>query len=158
MGESDLYPSIEKWLNNYLRERYPKFQVKTTYRSSTRTLENVLREFGLNISRALLLNIKIDVLGILRYGTQEELVFVEVKDDTLTLKDLGQLWGYTQLINPLESFLISPKGLGTLSELYNTLKRRDLFAYGTKRERIMRVAVWLENNGSIDYGSMIPHS
>jgi hypothetical protein len=117
-----------------------------------------MREYGLNISRALLLNIKIDILGILRDDKREELVFVEVKDDLLTLKDLGQLWGYTQLINPVESFLISSKGLGLLGELYNTLKRRDLFVYGSKRERTMKAALWLKSSNSIDYASMIPRS
>jgi hypothetical protein len=158
ISESELYPSIENWLNGYLRDRYRKYQVETTYKSATHTLENVMREYGLNISRALLLNIKIDILGILRDDKREELVFVEVKDDLLTLKDLGQLWGYTQLINPVESFLISSKGLGLLGELYNTLKRRDLFVYGSKRERTMKAALWLKSSNSIDYASMIPRS
>lgn len=158
IGESELYPHIEKWLNGYLRDRYPDYQVETTYKSATHTLENILREYHLNISRALLLNIKIDILGILRDDKRQELVFVEVKDNLLTLKDLGQLWGYTQLINPVESFLISSKGLGPIGELYNTLNRRDLFVYGIRRERIMKAALWLKNSNSIDYASMIPRS
>lgn len=158
LTESDLYPQIEKWLNNYLTDKYPKFHVETTYRSASRKLESVLREYGLKFSHTLFLNIKVDLLGMLRNKEKEELVFVEVKDAQLTLKDLGQLWGYTQLLNPLESFLISSIGLGTLNELYYTLNRRDLFVYGSKRERIMRAAVWLKDNGSLDYGSMVPRS
>ncbi|WP_298279519.1 hypothetical protein [Ferroplasma sp.] len=158
ISEADLYPSIEMWLNGYLKDKYPKYQIETTYKSATHKLENVLRYYNLNVSRTLLLNIKIDILGILTYNKQQELVFVEVKDNLLTLKDLGQLWGYTQLLNPLESFLISSKGLGTIGELYNTLNRRDLFVYGTKKERIMRAAYWQINNNSIDYTSMVPHS
>ena len=158
MSEIDLYPAIEGWLNKYLREKYPKYKVETTYKSSTHTLEDVMRGYGIRLSKAYLLNIKIDILGILKNSNHEELVFVEVKDALLTLKDLGQLWGYTQLINPIESFLISSKGLGILSEIYTTLNRRDLFVYGTKRERTMKAAVWSNNSGSIDYSSLIPHS
>ncbi len=158
MSEKDLYPDIEKWLNKYLLDKYPQYQVDTTHHSSTRTLENVLREFGINFSEALLLNIKVDIIGILQNRRGEELVFVEVKEKAITLKDLGQLWGYTQLVNPLESFLISPKGIGVLSELYNTLGRRDLFVYGAKSERIMRAAQWFQSSESIDYRSMIPKS
>ncbi len=158
MSEIELYPSIEKWLNEYLKEGYPRYEVKTTYKSSTHSLESVMKEYGIVLSKSLLLNIKIDILGILEYRKHYELVFVEVKDSMLTLKDLGQLWGYTQLINPIESFLISSKGLGILSEIYNTLKRRDLFVYGTKGERTMKAAVWSDKSGSIDYSSLIPYS
>ncbi|MEM0050520.1 MAG: hypothetical protein QXV17_11355 [Candidatus Micrarchaeaceae archaeon] len=158
MSEKDLYPEIENWLNNYLSGKYVGYQVETTHGSATRKLENVLREFGLNFSDAILLNVKVDVVGILRNQKKEELVFVEVKEKALTLKDLGQLWGYTQLINPLESFLISPQGLGILSELYNTLGRRDLFVYGQKSEREMKAAQWLQSEKSIDYLTMIPKS
>ena len=117
-----------------------------------------MREHGINLSKAYLLNIKIDILGILRKKNNIELVFVEVKDAMLTLKDLGQLWGYTQLINPIESFLISSKGLGVLSEIYNVLNRRDLFVYGSKGERTMKAAKWSINSKSIDYSTLIPHS
>ncbi|MCW1294229.1 MAG: hypothetical protein QXP07_00085 [Candidatus Parvarchaeum sp.] len=158
MSENDLYPAIEEWLNRYLREKYPKYQVETTYKSSTHTLENMLREYGIRLSRAYLLNIKIDIIGILKDKNREELVFVEVKDALLTLKDLGQLWGYTQLINPIESFLISSKGLGILAEIYTTLNRRDLFVYGTKHEKTMKAAVWSAASRSIDYSTLIPHS
>ncbi len=158
MSESDLYPAIEEWLNKYLTERYPQYHVETTYKSSSHTLENILREYGIKLNKAYLLNIKIDILGILSNHKHHELVFVEVKDALLTLKDLGQLWGYTQLINPIESFLISSRGLGVLSDIYNTLKRRDLFVYGTKQERTMKAAVWSNASGSIDYTSLIPHS
>ncbi|MHB1507494.1 MAG: hypothetical protein ACYCUZ_05495 [Cuniculiplasma sp.] len=158
MSEIDLYPSIEVWLNKHLKEKYPNYDVETTYKSSTHTLENVMREHGINLSKAYLLNIKIDILGILRKKNNIELVFVEVKDAMLTLKDLGQLWGYTQLINPIESFLISSKGLGVLSEIYNVLNRRDLFVYGSKGERTMKAAKWSINSKSIDYSTLIPHS
>lgn len=158
MSEKDFYPDIEKWLNKYLLDKYPLYHVETTHSSSTRTLENVLREFDINFSEALLLKIKIDIIGILQSKRREELVFVEVKENALTLKDLGQLWGYTQLINPLESFLISPKGTGVLGELYNTLGRRDLFVYGTNSEKIMKVAQWVQSAKSIDYHTMVPKS
>jgi len=92
----------------------------------------------------------------LRRGDDYKLIFVEVKDAELTLKDLGQLWGYTQLINPIESFLISPKGLGVLSHLFNVLKREDLLKYGLRENKFMRVAKWDKNRKSIDYASIIP--
>lgn len=89
-------------------------------------------------------------------GKDIKLVFVEVKDKPLTLKDLGQLWGYSQLIDPIESFLISSKGLGSLNYILNVLNREDLLFYGKKRERMMRVCKWDEKRQSIDYFTLIP--
>ncbi|MHB1492800.1 MAG: hypothetical protein ACYCSG_00085 [Thermoplasmataceae archaeon] len=157
-SERDLYPSIELWLKRYLVEKYPGFTVETTFQSSNIKLGDVLRKEGLRYSNALLLNIKIDIVGILKKNEQVQLVLVEVKKNQLSLKDLGQLWGYTQLINPIESFLISPVGLGAISELYHVLKRRDIFLYGLKREKTMRVALWDAARKSIDYSSIIPKS
>ena len=76
--------------------------------------------------------IKEDTLGILF----EKLIREQEK------KDLGQLGGYTQLIDPTESFLISSKGLGRLSHLFNVLKREDLLKFGTKTNKFMQIAKW----------------
>jgi len=108
------------------------------------------------MEEAIGLSIKIDVIGILKKGNDVKLVFVEVKDKPLTLIDLGQLWGYTQLIDPIESFLISSKGLGCLEYLFKVLKREDLLYYGPKREKMMKVAKWDVRRKSIDYDSLIP--
>lgn len=81
---------------------------------------------------------------------------MEVKNQPLTLADLGQLWGYTQLINPVESFLISPDGLGTLEYLFKVLKREDLLVYGLKKEKMMRLCKWDSQRKSIDYATLIP--
>jgi len=156
MKEKYLYPDVKSWLDSYLKERYPKYQIETTYESSEKSLDVVLKERGIIMEEAIGLSIKIDVIGILKKGNDVKLVFVEVKDKPLTLIDLGQLWGYTQLIDPIESFLISSKGLGCLEYLFKVLKREDLLYYGPKREKMMKVAKWDVRRKSIDYDSLIP--
>jgi hypothetical protein len=156
MKEKNLYPDVKNWLDSYLRERYQKYQIDTTYESSRKSLDVVLKEKGIMIEEAIGLSIKIDVIGILKKENDVRLVFVEVKDKPLTLKDLGQLWGYTQLINPIESFLISSEGLGALEYLFRVLKREDLLYYGPKREKVMKVAKWDVRRKTIDYDSLIP--
>lgn len=154
--ETQLYPEIETWLKGYLQAKYPNYQIETTYESSRLSLETVLRKFRINPTLAIGLNIKIDVMGILRQNGEYELVFIEVKDDELTLKDLGQLWGYSQLMNPIESFLVSSRGIGRLSKLFNVLKREDLLKYGVGGNKYMRIAKWDDNRKSIDYQTLIP--
>ena len=132
------------------------YTIETTYETSRRNLDVVLKSKGIECKEAIGLNIKVDIVGILRRGNDFKLVFVEVKDKELTLKDLGQLWGYTQLLNPIESFLISSKGLGRLSHLFNVLRREDLLKYGIKSNKFMQIAKWDKRRKSIDYASLIP--
>lgn len=156
MAERDLYLDVKNWLDKYLKDKYKGYNVETTFETYKRALDVVLKKRGIILKEAIGLSIKIDVIGILKRGNNLRLVFVEVKDKPLSLKDLGQLWGYTQLINPLESFLISSESLGSLSYIFNVLKREDLLRYGTKRERFMRVARWNVRRKCIDYDTLVP--
>ena len=154
--EEKLYSEIKEWLQNYLTDKYKGYMVETTFETSRRNLDVVLKSKNIQCKEAIGLQIKVDIVGILRRGNDFKLVFVEVKDTDLTLKDLGQLWGYTQLIGPIESFLISSKGLGRLSHLFNVLKREDLLKYGLKDNNFMQIVKWDKSRKSIDYTSLIP--
>lgn len=157
MAEKNLYPEIKNWLYNYLIDKYRGYVVETTFETHKKALDVVLRNKGITtLKEAIGLSIKVDIIGILKRENVVKLVFVEVKDKPLTLKDLGQLWGYTQLINPIESFLISSEGLGSLSYIFNVLKREDLLRYGIKKERFMYIAKWDTRRKSIDYDTLIP--
>ena len=154
--EEQLYPEIEEWLKKYLEDRYCRYQVTTTHNTSRIFLDSYLNGIGIEINEAIGLAIKVDIVGVLKKGKEIKLVFVEVKDQALNLKDLGQLWGYTQLVNPIESFLISSKGLGTLEKVFKILKREDLLRYGSKKEKMMRVCGWDSRKKAIDYASLLP--
>lgn len=154
--EEKLYPDIEEWLKVYLMEKYPTNKIITTHKTSRQNLDICLRELGIDIKEAMGLSIKVDIVGVLKRGQSARLVFVEVKDDPLTLKDLGQLWGYAQLLNPVESFLISSKGLGALDRIFKIYKREDLLKYGPGHAGIMKVCRWNVGSKSIDYSSLVP--
>jgi len=154
--EEKLYPEIKEWLQNYLTDKYKGRTIETTFETSRRNLDVVLKSKGIQCNDAVGLQIKVDIVGILKRGNNFKLVFVEVKDKELTLKDLGQLWGYTQLIDPIESFLVSSKGLGRLSHLFNVLKREDLLKFGTKTNKFMQIAKWDKRRSCIDYSSLTP--
>ena len=156
MEEKELYPDIANWLEIYLKEKFPHYRIETTFETSQYSLDVVLRKRNIVIKETLGLSIKVDVVGILKRGQKIKLAFIEVKNKPLTLKDLGQLWGYTQLINPIESFLISPKGLGALDYIFNVLKREDLLVYGGKSNHYMKVAKWDVARKMIDYQTLIP--
>ena len=154
--EELLYPEIESWFKKYLEDKYKGYSITTTHKTSRIALDSYLKGVGIEIKEAMGLSIRIDIVGILKKSAETKLVFIEVKDQSLTLADLGQLWGYTQLINPVESFLISSKSLGSLEYLFKVLKREDLLFYGIKKEKMMRVCRWDEQRKSIDYSTLIP--
>lgn len=154
--EELLYPDIESWCEKYLEDKYKGYSVGTTHKTSRVTLDSYLKSIGIELKEAIGLSIRVDIVSILKKSNETKLVFIEVKDQSLTLADLGQLWGYTQLINPVESFLISSKGLGSLEYLFKVLKREDLLFYGIKKEKMMRVCKWDEQRKTIDYSTLIP--
>ena len=155
-GEKYLYPEIEKWFKKYLEEKHKGYTICTTHKTSRQTLESYFKNIGIEIKEAIGLSIKVDIVGVLKRSKKVKLVFIEVKDKPLTLADLGQLWSYTKLLNPIESFLISSKGLGVLEYLFKILKREDLLVYGLKQEKMMRICKWDSIRKSIDYSTLIP--
>lgn len=154
--EELLYPEIESWCKTYLENKYKGYSVITTHKTSKIALDSYLKTIGIEIKEAIGLSIRVDIVGVLKRANDKKLVFIEVKEQPLTLADLGQLWGYTQLLNPVESFLISSAGLGNLEYLFKVLKREDLLVYGLKKERTMRLCKWDGQRKSIDYYTLIP--
>lgn len=154
--EELLYPDIEKWLASYLSDRYKGYSISTTHKTSRQYLDVFLKEVGISHSDAIGLAIKVDIVGVLRRGNVIKLALIEVKDKQLTLKDLGQLWGYAQLIDPVESFLISSVGLGSLDYLLKVRNREDLLRYGMKKEKMMKVCKWDSKRKSVDYKTLVP--
>ena len=126
--EELLYPDIEIWCKKYLEEKYKGYLVITTHKTSRISLDSYLKSIGIELREAMGLSIKVDIVGVLKKHGDIKLVFIEVKDQPLTLGDLGQLWGYTELINPIESFLISSEGLGrTRKSVKSTRVRNNTF-------------------------------
>jgi len=156
--EFELYEPMRIWLQKYLEEKYKGWKI-TTIDSHARTLDLFLEENGVivNYPQLVGLDIQIDVLGILEKGTKKNIVFIEAKKSALNLHDLGQLWAYCKLCDPLEAFLLSSKGLGSLNKILNNLNRIDLLEFGDgKIIKKMQVGKWDLTKNSIDYKTLIP--
>ncbi len=83
------------------------------------------------------------------------LAFVECKVAPITLRDVGQLLGYSLVARPLLSFLVSPSGLSDrLATLLLTFGRHDVLTYG--RNRMIRLAVWDTARREIDLSTLVP--
>ena len=156
--ESELYEPMRVWLQKYLEGKYNGWKI-TTIDSHARTLDSFLEENGViaNYPQSVGLEIQIDVLGILEKRLKTNIIFIEAKKTALNIHDLGQLWAYCKLCDPLEAFLLSSKDLGSLNKIFNNLNRTDLLEFGDgKTIKRMRIGKWDITRNSINYNTLIP--
>lgn len=158
LKEFELYEPMRNWLQKYLEDKYKKSEI-ITIDAHSKTLDSYLDENGVldYYPQTIGLDIQIDVLGIIKQKTNVSIVFIEAKKTQLNLHDLGQLWAYCKLCDPLEAFLLSSKGMGSLNKIFNNLLRDDLLDFGDgKKIKKMQVGKWDIVTDSIDYKTLIP--
>ena len=156
--EFELYEPMRKWLQTYLEGRYRGAKVQTLD-THARTLDLYLEELGIieQYPQVVGLDIQIDVLGVVTKGSKSNIVFIEAKKTQLNLHDLGQLWAYCKLCNPVEAMLLSSNGVGSLNKILNNLGRTDMLNFGEgKVVRQMQVAKWDTSSNAVDFMTVIP--
>lgn len=156
--EYELYVPMCEWLKTYLKEKYRKSEV-IVLDSHSEYLDSVLEKYGVikDFPQVVGLQIQIDVLGIIKRSDRAEIAFIEAKKTKLNLHDLGQLWAYCKLCNPIEAFLLSSMGLGSLEKVLKNLRREDMLDYGEgKKIKKMKVAKWDVIRKCIDNHSIVP--
>lgn len=156
--EFELYEPMRVWLQQYLEEKYKGANV-ITIDSHARTLDVFLEQYNIvdYYPQAIGLDIQIDVLGIIINKGKPQIAFIEAKKTQLNLHDLGQLWAYCKLCEPIEAFLLSSSGLGSLNKVLNNFNRQDLLDFGNgKIIKKMQVGKWDLMLQSIDYKTLIP--
>ena len=149
---------MRAWLQKYLEDKYKGAEV-ITIDAHTRTLDVFLEEQEVidKYPQAVGLDIQIDVLGIVKQKIKTSLVFIEAKKAQLNLHDLGQLWAYCRLCDPMEAFLLSSAGIGSLNKILNNLRRVDLLNFGDgKTIKSMQVGKWDISSNSIDHKTLVP--
>ena len=156
--EFELYEPMRCWLQTYLEDKY-KGATIITVDSHAQTLDTFLEKYGVldNYPQTVGLDIQIDVLGIVIKNKRPSIVFIEAKKTQLNLHDLGQLWAYCKLCDPIEAFLLSSSGLGSLNKILNNFGRTDLLSFGDgKQLKQMQVGKWSIGAKSIDFSTLIP--
>ena len=99
--ERELYPDMEQWLRDYLKDNYKGYEifVRTT---SEQNLDVVLDEIGVlkEFPNVIGIGIQIDVLGVARRKDKTLLFFIEAKKTALNTHDLGQILIYSLICKP----------------------------------------------------------
>ena len=130
-----MYPQVQLWLARRLEEELPrrKIVVEDTHKTP---LRKVIPRLGLTTQypQYALWDIRVDVTGFIIGPDISHLALVECKKNAATLKDLGQLLGYSLVAKPLLSLLVSPAGPSrVLSDLLVAQGRYDILRYADNR-------------------------
>ena len=156
MLEEELYEPMRLWLEQYIKDKYKRYTVVAVDAHAER-LDRVLAKHDVVNEMANGVDIQIDVLAIVKKGSDVKLFFIEAKKTKLTLRDLGQLWAYCKLIDPEEAFLLTSADLGSLNKLLNVFRREDLLDFGNgKKIKKMRVGRWDVTKNAIDFNTLVP--
>lgn len=158
MDKKILSLSIKKWLGKFLEQKYsegydiidviiPESNLSKLPISSIKSCENYSSwEF------------KPDVLGILKNkkNSKIELVLVNRSTSSLSLKEIGEIYCYSKLVNAKISFLISPNGVSNEVNilLVDEKIRNKLLNYSLDNEII--ICSWDENKEGINEDLVIP--
>lgn len=156
MLEEELYEPMRIWLEQYIKDKYKRYDVIAVDAHAER-LDRVLAKYDVVKEMANGVDIQIDVLAIAKKGSDVKLFFIEAKKTKLTLRDLGQLWAYCKLVDPEEAFLLTSADLGSLNKLLNVFRREDLLDFGNgKKIKKMRVGCWDVSKNAIDFSTLVP--
>jgi len=154
--EKDLYADVALWLEGRLHRLFPKWGPRV-YDTSRFKLSGFLDREGLQglFPGSEAFEIEVDVTGILQRGAAAKLAFVECKTGPITLKDVGQILGYSRVAYPTLSVIISPAGMSTsLHLLLTTYNRVDLLDYGDGNR--IKIGTWDVGRKQVDPASVIP--
>ncbi|MDD4980233.1 MAG: hypothetical protein PHC54_03020 [Candidatus Omnitrophica bacterium] len=155
-SEKELYPEIIKWLEKYLEGKYPKAEIKA-YDTSRQDLSEFLRHHKLHsfFPEFETYVIKIDITASIKHKDKCDLAFVECKLNSINLNDISQLLGYSRVVRPRHSFIISPNTISApVSTLIKIFKRYDILDYATGAR--IRIAQWNKITQGIDISTLLP--
>jgi len=156
MNEVRLYPDIVKWLKSYLKDRHShsEIQVYDTHKInlSRFIVDQKLHKF---FSEYNAFEIKVDITAIIRAKKRISLAFVECKVKPITLRDVGQILGYSLVAKPEYAFIVSPEGISdSLNALFRSFGRYDILEYAPGRK--IRIVQWDLTRKEIDSRTLLP--
>jgi len=155
-NEDVLYHPVAEWLKHYLKGKYPRAEV-TSHDTHKTDLSVFLRthQLGHHFGDCSAYEIKVDVVAVIKARSRVSLAFAECKRGPITLRDVGQLLGYSLVARPEFSILISPEGLSArLSSLLMTFGRQDILSYG--KGRMIRLAEWNMKRSEVNLATWLP--
>ena len=144
--EQETYEPLVLWLKKYIKKKYN--EESEAFDTSSQTLNryfstnfNDFKIFEDQIKNLEDLDIRPDVVGISK--KTKKLFFIESKVVSLGIKEIGQIWAYSVIAEPYESFLISTKD--TSQSLMKVISQNSNFLdYGPRNK--IKIGKLINNN------------
>jgi len=157
LNEVELYEPARTWLERILKEHYKRMNVRA-FDSHKIKLSRLISDLGLQslFPEFNAWDVKVDITGVISNEKKGYLALVECKIKQLTLRDVGQLLGYSIVVNPILSVLASPASpTDPLITLLKDYGRLDVLEYGPKK-RYIRIAKWDDVKNEVIPSSVLP--
>jgi len=152
----ELYPDVIKWFKRYLGDRHSHSEIDVYDTHKTILSRFILKENFYNFfpeHKSFYFNV--DITAVIRTKNNVSLAFVEYKNKPVTLKDVGQILGFSMVAKPLYSFIISPEGISdALNSLLRTFGRYDILEY--EKSKRIKIAQWDISRREIDSRTFLP--
>jgi len=155
-SESELYPAVVRWFEKYLKGKHPKAEINA-YDTSRQDLSEFLRRHRLHsfFTEFETYVIKVDITAVIKNKNQYDLAFVECKLNPINLNDISQLLGYSKVVKPRYSFIISPGGISApVNTLIKIFKRYDILEY--QKGFKLKIAQWNKVGQEVDISTLLP--
>jgi len=157
LNEVELYEPARTWLEKILREHYKRMNVHA-FDSHKIKLSRLISDLGLQslFPEFNAWDVKVDITGVISNEKKGYIALVECKVKQLTLRDVGQLLGYSIVVNPILSVLASPATpTDPLITLLKDYGRLDVLEYGPQK-RYIRIAKWDNVKDEVIPSSVFP--
>lgn len=159
MNKSQFTDIMQCWLEKYLKAKYrASYHVSTVIPTSNISkLPN--RDIKDNVKNYSSLEFYPDILGILKHKTltnKVEMVFLNRSLTSISLKEIGEIQCYCRIAEPLEAFIVSPKGL---PQEINMLLLDDVISTSLLKynsSKFINVFTWDDKKNAIEPRSIFP--
>lgn len=102
----------KNWLENFLKNKFGnEYNIEVLIPDSN--IKKINNDSIRKINNYSLFDFKPDVLGILEKDNEVKLVFLNRTMGPINLQEIGEMNIYSDIADPILSFIVSPKGLPT---------------------------------------------
>jgi len=151
-----MYKPVKLWFKKYIKSKVKNAIVKV-FDAHDYYVSHIIEKINAEryFPEYLAFKIKTDVLGVIIKDKKGYLGVIECKTKPITVMDLSQAIGYSRILQPALSLIVSPSGwseaIHSLIEIY---KREDVLNYHEKKKLI--IATWDNTTASVLYERSLP--
>jgi hypothetical protein len=155
MDKHQFTKELVSWLKQFLEIKYRNEYSAIEVIAPDRDLKRLNHPDLRNIEGSHAWEFTPDIIAILK-GNQTRIVLVNRSINAISLKEIGEMYCYAQLSNPLLAMVISPKAASSEVNgiLLDKLMQQQILTYDNDNQ--IMVLGWSEDNKKIELNSVIP--